>query len=262
MRCLHQEFTKGRVFHIFNHAIDDFMLFYDEEDYNYFLSIFEKKLDNIPAAIFAYCLMPNHYHFLIRQESEKEIYKLFNFAYISYARYYNKRYNRKGHIFRTPLQHINVNSKIYMLQLCKYIHMNPVYANLVDKPEDWTYSNYLEWIKKRKGLLFAEDFQQKYFPDPQRYIEFVTLIKFYSAILYWIKSEISNWFNLMFIDWINQLPIFWVKWINFHWVKWLYLNWVKWINFHWIKPLNLNWVNPPYPDFSKFPLSLSFLILS
>ena len=188
MRCLNHDFIKGRIFHIYNHAVDNCMLFYNEEDYDYFLSIFEKKLDKIPASVFAYCLMPNHYHFLIRQESNKEIFKLFNYAYISYARYFNNRYNRKGHIFRSPLQHIKVNSKIYMIQLCKYIHMNPVYADLVEKPEDWIYSNYLEWIKKRKSLLFEEDFRQKHFPDPQKYIEFVNSIRF--LVPYFIESNL------------------------------------------------------------------------
>lgn len=254
MRCLKQEFKKGEIFHIYNHAVDNFLLFYVEEDYDYFLSIFKNKLEKIPAEIYAYCLMPNHYHFLIRQVSDKTIYKLFNYAYISYARYYNNRYNRKGHIFRTPLQHINVNSKTYMIQLCKYIHMNPVYANLVDKPEDWKYSNYLEWIKKRKSLLFAEDIQINHFQDPQKYIEFVNSIRFYNTKLYWVESTLSDWFNSLLFNWVKWLHLNWVKWLHLDWVNWKYLDWINW--------LYLNWVNPFYPDFSKFPLSPSFLIVS
>lgn len=176
MRCLNKEFVKGAIFHIYNHAIDNFMLFYDEEDYDHFLNIFKNKLERIPATIFAFCLMPNHYHFLIRQESEIQIYRLFNHAYISYAKYYNNRYNRKGHIFRSPLQHIYVSTKTYLIQLCKYIHLNPVYANLVDKPEDWQYSNYLEWINKRKSQFFKENIHKIYFPDPQDYINYVNSI--------------------------------------------------------------------------------------
>jgi putative transposase len=173
MRCLQEDFTRGRIFHVFNHVIDNYLLFYDEEDYDYFLQIFTCRINKIPAGIFSYCLMPNHYHFLIRQESDNKLYKLFNYCFISYARYFNKRYDRKGPIFRSPLQHKIADTKAYVIKLSKYIHLNPVFANLADKPENWPYSNYLDWINKRNSELLVPDVHQVYFPDPKKYIRFV-----------------------------------------------------------------------------------------
>jgi putative transposase len=173
MRCLNSDFKEGMIFHIFNHSIDDLRLFYNEEDYEYLLQAFVKRINKIPAGVFSYCLMPNHYHFLIRQESACELYRLFNYTFISYTKYYNKRYNRKGPIFRSPLQHKMANTKAYIIKLSKYLHMNPVYANLVDKPENWPYSNYLEWINERKSELFVPDIRLKYFPDPQKYKQYI-----------------------------------------------------------------------------------------
>ncbi|MDD3094666.1 MAG: transposase [Candidatus Neomarinimicrobiota bacterium] len=173
MRCSQDDFTTGRVFHVFNHAIDDLKLFYDDEDYNYFLQIFTDRINKIPAGIISYCLMPNHYHFLIRQDSDIKIYRLFNYTFISYARYFNKQHDRKGPIFRSPLQHTVVETKTYMIKLSKYIHMNPVYANLAEKPEDWPYSNYREWINARKSKLFLPDIRQNCFPNSQKYREYV-----------------------------------------------------------------------------------------
>ena len=91
MRCTLEVFTKGSIFHIFNHVIDDYLLFYDDEDYNYFLITLEKQLEKFPADIIAYCLMPNHYHLLIKQNSDKKVYKMLNYALISYVRYFNKK---------------------------------------------------------------------------------------------------------------------------------------------------------------------------
>lgn len=57
--------------------------------------------------------------------------------------------------------------------------MNPVYANLVKKPENWPYSNYLEWVNERKSELFVPDVRLKYFPDPQKYKQYVEAPNYY-----------------------------------------------------------------------------------
>ena len=173
MRCLDKDFQVGTIFHVYNHATDGQLLFYDDQDYEYFKIVFGMQLQKISASIIAYCLMPNHYHFLIRQNDEAKIYKIFNYAFVSYARYYNKKYKRKGRIFRTPLQHKIVDDNTYLIQLCKYIHLNPVKAGLVDQPEDWEYSNYKEWVKMRDGKFYSKDICKDLFPNIQDYITYV-----------------------------------------------------------------------------------------
>jgi len=173
MRCLKEDFKPGAIFHIYNHAIDDYQLCYDDRDYDFIINILEENVKKIPSSIIAYCLMPDHYHFLIKQNSEIEIYKLFNYTFIRYAVYYNKKYERKGPIFRSPLQHKSINNSIYLMQLSKYIHMNPVRKNLVNSPEDWLYSNYNECINKRSSKLIVTNTLRKYFPYPDRYAKFV-----------------------------------------------------------------------------------------
>lgn len=173
MRCLCQDFKPNAIFHIYNHAIDDYQLCYDDEDYDYLINIIEDNFDKIPASIFAYCIMPDHYHFLIRQDSEIEIFKLFNYSFIRYAIYYNKKYSRKGPIFCSPLQHKLVTNDFYLLQLSKYIHMNPVRKDLVDTPGEWPYSNYLDWISEKKSNLFSKHIIEKLCPVPEKYIRFI-----------------------------------------------------------------------------------------
>jgi putative transposase len=173
MRCQNHDFRPGSIFHLFNHAVDDQLLFYDDQDYNFFLIAFSNHLRITPATVIAYCLMPNHYHFLLRQDDEDKIYRIFNYSFISYARYYNRKYERKGHIFRSPLQHKIVDNPTYLLQLCKYIHLNPVYAGIVDNPKEWEYSNYKEWINERTSNFFSKEIRQKYFPRTIDYITYV-----------------------------------------------------------------------------------------
>jgi len=174
MRCLKEDFTSGAIFHIYNHAIDDYQLCYDDRDYGFLINLIEDKIDKIPVSILAYCIMPDHYHFLIRQDSDIEVYKLFNYVFIRYALYYNKKYKRKGPIFRSPLQHKIVDNELYLIQLCKYIHMNPVRKGIVANPEQWAYSNYLECINERDGKLLAVDIHKKYFSSPERYARYVS----------------------------------------------------------------------------------------
>jgi len=190
MRCLKRDFKPGAIFHIYNHAIDDYQLFYDDIDYNYMINIFEENIEKIPSSIIAFCLMPDHYHFLIRQDSEVEIYKLFNYSFIRYAKYFNEKYSRKGPIFRSPLQHILVADKTYMIQLCKYIHLNPVRKDLVDQPENWIYSNYKNWLFQNTDKLTINN-----------------VFKELSITPSWYKTYLDSPFNFIcskiFSKWLN-----------------------------------------------------------
>ncbi|MFA6618665.1 MAG: transposase [Candidatus Neomarinimicrobiota bacterium] len=172
MRCTEKDFQPEAIFHIYNHSADGYDLFYDDEDYDYFLQLFEKYLKKIPGSIFAYCLMPNHYHFLIRQDSDFKIFKIFNYSFIRYVHFFNEKYNHKGSILRSPLQHIKVDNDFYLLQLCKYIHLNPVRKELVDNPEDWLYSDYNRWIDKDHTAKMSFANPDKYL-NPKQYVKFV-----------------------------------------------------------------------------------------
>ncbi|MCK4529740.1 MAG: transposase [Candidatus Marinimicrobia bacterium] len=173
MRCTSDIFEEGSIFHIYNHAIDNFDLFYEDEDYDFFLYKFSTHQRKIPSSVFAYCLMPDHYHFLIKQDSKQKIYKIFNYAFISYAKYFNKKYNRKGPIFSSPLQHKIINNNIYLLQLSKYIHMNPVRKNLVDLPEQWEYSDYQNWINESEGKFLSLKARKNICANSKKYQDFI-----------------------------------------------------------------------------------------
>ncbi len=155
-------------FHIVNHSVDGRELFYDSGDYKTYLNFFKQELD-YKVIVIAYCLMPNHFHLLLHQNESEAITALLEKTHKKYARYYNKKYDRKGRIFRSPLNHIETQTDTYLLNACAYIHGNPVQAGLVNFPEDWEYSNFREYLGMRKGTLYSEQFLMDYIVNPELY---------------------------------------------------------------------------------------------
>jgi REP-associated tyrosine transposase len=171
MRCKEGEFIAGEYFHVYNHAVSNELLFRTNSDYDYFLDKFSVAKSRYPSTIVSFCLMPNHYHYLMRQDGTEPIYRIFNDAFTSYTLHYNHKYNRKGTLFQGPLQHIHIKTDNYFIQLCKYIHYNPKKARLVDDLRDWKFSNYLEWIGSNELEFFSSEFCEMYPDDFKNYEE-------------------------------------------------------------------------------------------
>lgn len=143
-----------------------------------FLQYIAKIREKYPSTIFSYCLMPNHFHFLIQQDSEKPLYELFNHSLSSYVRHLNARLKRKGPLFQSKLQHVRVTDEKYLIQLVMYIHNNPRKAGLVNNLKDWKYSNYNNFME-RKFDDYTENDSLKLFKD---YLDdYETMISLYSA---------------------------------------------------------------------------------
>jgi putative transposase len=177
MRITNDHFQKGHFYHLWNHAAGEKLLFADEDDYLRCLSTFRRYYEPHSFAMVAYCLMPNHYHILIRQNSADPVYMLINRIWASYSRYYNKKYEKWGSIFSTKLQHKIMEDDTQLLQTCIYIHNNPREAGLVEDLSEWKWSNYLEWIDLRSGVLFCKDVRDSFFSRTEVYAAFMKVYK-------------------------------------------------------------------------------------
>jgi REP element-mobilizing transposase RayT len=193
-------FAPGHYYHIYNRGNNRGGIFFEDENYLFFLRRWRKWM--LPYVdIIAYCLMPTHYHFLVRikdridhdQTSEvsktsevsevevsdseapktSDISKGMQKLAISYTKAINKRFERVGALFQGAYRAKMIESEKYLIHLCRYIHANPVKDGLVDLLDDWLYSNYLEWVGERDGSLYNQEFVRDYFPDPGDYISFV-----------------------------------------------------------------------------------------
>jgi REP element-mobilizing transposase RayT len=123
--------------------------------------------------LIAYCLMPNHYHFLIRQDGDLSAGLLPQRVFNSYSKAYNVRYQHSGTLFEGPYKVRQVDELSHLLHLCRYIHGNPVKDGFVSDPGDWPYSNYQEWIGVRDGTLFDASFVREHFATPTEYRDFL-----------------------------------------------------------------------------------------
>ena len=167
------EFHKGNYYHVYNRGTNRQLIFRSNENYLFLLRRFGEALPGKWITVIAYCLMPNHYHFLLRQDGEVAISDLMQQTFNSYSKAFNKMYDRTGTLFEGPFKSIHVDKDNYLIHLCRYIHRNPLEANLVKDVQNWKYSNYLEWAGLRVGRLVDHDFVNSYFKTPNEYREFV-----------------------------------------------------------------------------------------
>jgi hypothetical protein len=117
--------------------------------------------------------MPNHYHLLLRQDSDISLSQFMKAILSAYVQGLNKQLGRKGTLFEGRFKHVHVDRDEYILHLCRYIHLNPVKASFVTTPGKWIFSNYQEWIGKRQGRLKDQNFISTYFSKPHDYKKFV-----------------------------------------------------------------------------------------
>lgn len=167
------EYVAGSYYHIYNRGAHRTSIFRQADDYISLLRQVKDYAPKLQLAMVAYCLMPNHYHFLVRQEGPNRAGLLPQKVFNSYSKVFNNRYDHTGTLFEGPYKANRIETDTHLLHLCRYIHANPVKDGLTLAPELWPYSNYLEWIGERKGTLIDRQFITEHFPNPQRYIEFV-----------------------------------------------------------------------------------------
>src|SRR5262249_40549958 len=116
--------------------------------------------------------MPNHYHLLLRLRRDGFSQAMRSFGQ-SYTNAINKRNQRVGSVFQGRFQAIRVDEDTYLVHLSRYVHLNPVVAQLVDGPEAWEFSSYCEYAGIRSGSLPQPDFVIAQFSSREAYVEFV-----------------------------------------------------------------------------------------
>ena len=173
MPTIRPPFLSGHYYHLYNRGAHRVSLFHEPTNYFFILRKLRKYCQELSISPIAYSLLPNHYHFLVRQDGEKAAGLLPQYIFNSYTKAYNLRYQHSGTLFEGHYQAILVEKDSYLLHLCRYIHANPVKHGLIDHPADWPYSNYLEWIGERNGTLVDQTFVQTHFPQPEEYRKFV-----------------------------------------------------------------------------------------
>jgi REP element-mobilizing transposase RayT len=166
-----------KFYHFFSRAVGSEKLFKEEENYRYFLEKMNEHLTSV-CEIWAYCLIPNHFHLLVRIKPEIDIWLAFeskkklkefhqdlvsNFVLEqfsnflnSYTKSINKRYKRKGGLFMNYLRRVEIAKDSQLTSALFYVHKNPVHHGLVKQIGSWKWSSYLSFLSDRPTKLERE----------------------------------------------------------------------------------------------------------
>lgn len=154
--------SKTNVYHIILRGIDKQDIFLSDSDYIKFLNILKENILKYNFDVFSYCLMSNHVHIVIFDKTES-ISKIIQSIGIKYSSYFNKKYDRVGHLFQDRFLSKEIEDKYYFMRVCRYIHRNPVKAK-IGNMEEYRWSSFNEYTKKPKIIkskillsLFDED---------------------------------------------------------------------------------------------------------
>ncbi|MHB1049238.1 MAG: transposase [Bacteroidota bacterium] len=168
----YMKFQDEFYYHVYNRGSRKGNIFFAESNYEYFVRLFTNNSSRFNVDIIAYCLMPNHYHFIIIQNTGGSISKMLQCTMNSYVQAINKTYSRSGSLFQGKPQSVHIENDGYLVHLVRYIHRNPLEAGLETTMGKWKYSDYTRWII---GPLHEKScaIRDSYFLDGNAYKQFV-----------------------------------------------------------------------------------------
>lgn len=140
----------GAYYHVINRGNSGENIFSTKRDREKFLEYLGAATQRFSLIIHTYCLMTNHYH-LVVETPEANLSRAIQWLNVSYATYFNTKRKRAGHLFQGRFKAILVDADNYLVQLCRYIHLNPVRVKMVERPVDYPWSSYAAFIGKRKA---------------------------------------------------------------------------------------------------------------
>ncbi len=177
----------GEIYHIFNKSIAEYIIFNNDSEFSRMMNVIryyqkvkpaikfsdfikptnvKQNYPNIDFSllkgeklieIIAYCLMPTHIHLILKQLKRNGISTFMGNTFNSYTRYFNTKHKRKGPLWEGKFKNILVKTDEQLVHLTRYIHLNPVTAYLVDKPEKWPWSSYKEYLLETKTRICKYD---------------------------------------------------------------------------------------------------------
>lgn len=161
--------SQSKIYHIMIRGINKQDIFFDKQDYLKFLKEVKKTKEKYKYKIYAYCLMPNHVHLEIH-DLNNCIENIMRSLGISYSSYFNKKYERVGHLFQDRYLSKVVETEKYLLDLQRYIHQNPQKAR-ISSVEDYEWSSYKDYIYGY-GVTDTSYIMKKFSNSKEEFIRF------------------------------------------------------------------------------------------
>ena len=167
------QLVQNKYYHLYNRSNNKEVVFKESRNYPYFLRKYGKYLSSFVNTI-CYCLMPTHFHFLIKIISDDSdlLRKNIGILLSSYTKAINKVNNRNGSLFQNHTKAKVIENDEYMWNLINYIHQNPLRKGLVENIDEWEFSSYRDIAGFRKGSLIDKNFYKTKFTSEKEFILF------------------------------------------------------------------------------------------
>ena len=166
------KYSDDSYYHVYNRGAHKRRIFFEDATYEYLIRLMTKYSTTYRTVIAAYCLMPNHYHLVVRQREEGSIGVFLKTTFNAFTQAVNKRFGLSGTLFQGQAKVKEIDSDQYCVKVIRYVHTNPCKAGLVVKAEDWPFSNYREWIGMGNGILMDVSLRDRCFGTPEEYKQF------------------------------------------------------------------------------------------
>lgn len=138
--------SNTQIYHVMLRGINQQQIFEDNEDYAKFIQVIRDCKSLSGFQLFAYCLMGNHIHLLLKETNEP-IEQIFRRIGSRYVYWYNVKYRRVGHLFQDRFKSEPIETNEYFLTVLRYIHQNPIKAGVCKKVEEYPYSSYGQFLE-------------------------------------------------------------------------------------------------------------------
>ena len=146
----------GALYHVAARGNERKRIYFTKRDYLKFREYIKDAQEKYGCLLHVYVFMTNHYH-MILETPQANISKVMHFINGSYTNYINKKRDRSGHLFQGRYKAILIDKDNYLLELSRYIHLNPVRANIVERPEEYINSSYRSYIRNREDDIVHHD---------------------------------------------------------------------------------------------------------
>lgn len=189
-----KQYVENSYYHLYNRGVEKRQIFLDNQDYSVFLHYLKLYLSDTlsdsgfnpnkslskEVDLLAFCLMPNHFHLLIKQNTKNAITRLMRGVCTRYSMYFNTKYRRVGGLFQGIYKAVLIDQEPYLLHLSRYIHLNPS-SDSGFNPESYNYSSYqyylgqkhAGWLKPEPILSFFKSAQKSHLKECLSYQSFV-----------------------------------------------------------------------------------------
>jgi len=139
-------------YHITSRGDDRKRIFLNDKDYKKFFEYVLTAKQRFKFYVYAYCLMPNHYHLLL-ETTQPNLSAIMHYVNSSYTTFYNIKHKRCGHLLQGRFKSIVVDKDSYLQELSRYIHLNPVRSNIADNPDKYLWSSFMGYMGKKDDII-------------------------------------------------------------------------------------------------------------